>query len=192
MASPQLSARFSLIVPVALAGVEAELRVGAVRMVAKKEHHLTVFGFSVGKVLRKAIEVRPGLGAEVDALASSFDWGIALVPRFVHLARPEKGGTLQTAIVRATARVDAFYGEVRSLLQAGAAEEGLHDLDTVLRSPPPPHVTLYTTDPEGLAGIGLNTHAELEEALARGAAAETGALAAYPLGPGVVPVPTLA
>jgi len=34
-----------------------------------------------------------------------------------------------------------------------------------LAKPPPPHVTLYTSQPAGLAGIGLNTVAELDAAL---------------------------
>ncbi len=50
----QLTKQYSLIVPVHLEGVRPELRLGEVVFFAKKEHHLTVFGFSLGKVLRAA------------------------------------------------------------------------------------------------------------------------------------------
>jgi hypothetical protein len=176
----------TLIIPVHLEGLQPELTLGSVRLVRKKEHHLTVFGFPAGKVLKRAFAADAGLSARIDELAASFDWAIELVPRLYHLSRTKpEGGTLQTVIVRANARVDAFYEQVRAL---GSA---LDELQALLAAPPPPHITLYTTDAEGLAGIGLNTGAELDEAIARGAAGDTTGLAAYPLAPGVAPKPHL-
>ncbi len=184
----QLTKQYSLIVPVHLEGVRPELRLGEVVFFAKKEHHLTVFGFSLGKVLRAAEKAEPGLAVQVNELAASFDWAIEVVPRFIQLVREKPDGSvLQTVIVRANARVEAFYDEVRKRVgPPPSAQEAVRDYFVALTNPPPPHVTLYTTDPEGLAGIGLNTRAELEEALARAVEGQGGGLAAYGLAPAVV------
>jgi hypothetical protein len=200
---PQLSDRHTLLLPVHLQGLEAELRLDAVRMVPKKEHHLTVFGFAAGKVIARVLAAEPGLRDRINGLAGSFDWAVALQPQFVHLARPEPaarpgqgsgrkdkgGGMLQTVIVRANARLPEFYEEVSRFLVSQDGPSG--ELRALLAQPPPPHVTLYTTDPEGLAGIGLNTVRELDEALERGAAGDVSRLAAYVLAPGVLSVPTM-
>jgi hypothetical protein len=147
-----------------------------------------VFGFGTGKVLGKVLQAQAGLREKINERAAAFDWGIEVVPRFYRLVRPQAaGGTLETVIVRSKARVDVFYEEVRAMLG-----EPLGELGRILALPPPPHVTLYTTDPGGLAGIGLNTHAELDDAIARAVAEDATALAAYLLAPGVVPVPRLA
>jgi hypothetical protein len=184
----QLTKQNSLIVPVHLEGVEAELNLGGVRFVAKKEHHLTVFGFGTGKVLGKVLQAQAGLREKINERAAAFDWGIEVVPRLYRLVRPQgAGGTLETVIVGAKARVHVFYEEVRAMLS-----EPLGELGRILALPPPPHVTLCTTDPEGLAGIGLNTLAEFDDAIARGVAGDTTKLTAYLLAPGVVSVPRLA
>jgi hypothetical protein len=180
-----LAKQNTLIIPVHLEGLQPELNLKSVRLVRKKEHHLTVFGFPAGKVLKRAFAADTGLSARIDELAASFDWAIELVPRFYLLSRRKPEGTLQTVIVRANARVDAFYEQVRAF---GTA---LEELQALLAAPPPPHVTLYTTDAEGLAGIGLNTQRELDDAIAAGVAENATGLAAYLLAPGVVPVPRL-
>jgi hypothetical protein len=160
-----------------------------VTLFAKKEHHVTVFGFAAGKAIAKAVEAAPGLDRSINELAASFDWGIVPGRRFYHLERLEKGGgTLQTVIVMASARIEAFYAEVKNLLPPQPASR---DLEGVLGAPPPPHVTLYTTDPKGLAGIGLNSVRDLEEATVRGRDGDASGLAAYLLGPGVVPAPAV-
>jgi hypothetical protein len=189
----QLTKQSSLIVPVHLDALPPELSLGALRFHAKKEHHLTVFGFSIGKLLRAAEKAEPGHAQRVDAVAGSFDWAVVLEHRFYHLVRTKPDGSvLQTIIVTASARVDAFFDEVRKAMGAPPfASEAVQDFFVALTNPPPPHVTLYTSDAEGLAGIGLNTRAELEDAVGCAVEGEARELAAYPLAQGVVPAAQL-
>jgi hypothetical protein len=184
----QLTKQSTLIIPVHLDGLHPELSLGALRFRAKKEHHLTVFGFTLGKVLRGAEKAAPGLADRINAIAASFDWAIELGPRFYHLVRAKPDGSvLQTIIVTANARVDAFFDEVRKAIGAPPfANEAVQDFYVALTNPPPPHVTLYTTDADGLAGIGLNTRAELEDAVGCAVEGEARDLAAHPLPAGVV------
>ena len=55
---------------------------------------------------------------------------------------------------------------MRELLVAGG-KDGLGEVLAGLLAPPPPHVTLYTSDPAGKNGIGLNYIAELDDAITR-------------------------
>ena len=77
-----------------------------------------------------------------------------------------------TVIVRVEADLAGAFARVRAIVAEKAPGEV--ELLGVLDAPPPPHVTLYTSDPSGSAGIGLTSEAELTAALARGASGEQG------------------
>jgi hypothetical protein len=160
---PALSETGSLLVPLEIDG-PATFVVDGVVFTRKVEHHLTVFGSTRGKLLHAAAASDPRLLARVNELAASHAWDVSLVERFVLLSEPAPDGELRTICVMASARVAEFFAMVRALI-ANASDEASRALAASLASPPPPHVTLYTTDPTGRRGIGLASQAELDEAL---------------------------
>ncbi len=176
-----LSGANTLIVPVALESLgevaaRASVALGELVLVRKKEHHVTVFGFPIGKVLKKAFAAEPSLRAEIDGALASFDWTIRVGGDLLHLERANEKGVLHTVIVAVEADLAGVFAGVRRIVAERAP--GQAELLGVLEASPPPHVTLYTSDPAGGAGIGLVSEAELAAALARGASGEEG-LRAY-------------
>jgi hypothetical protein len=168
------------------AGLPEELALGRVRLARKAEHHVTVLGFAVGRLLLKVIAARPELRAEIDALAAAHDWAIRPRDAYVHVVQDTPGRPrLQTIIALADATLEAFYGRLREHL-AGLALPGSEPLLAALAAAPPPHVTLYTSDLLGKAAIGLKHAAELESAVGHGRDGAAEGLRAYPLSPEVV------
>ena len=167
-----LSERGSLIVPVPRERFELKDRVevGGLALHPKTELHLTVFNYGIGKLVKKACDADPRLRAAIDERARRFDWALRVTGPYLKLERDR----LTTVVVRVDARVAEFFAEIR-------AQVGPGELAEALRHPGPPHVTLYTSDPEGKAGIGLNTLAALDAALERARTGETTGLRATEL-----------
>jgi hypothetical protein len=169
----QLTDRFSMIVPVELAQLASlgelphRLSLGRLELRRKAEHHVTVINYALGKHLKKACEARPGAREAIDAAAAGWDWRFWPGDVFFHLHQTAEGKPpLDTVVVMIEAPIARFYLRVRELLME-SGKDGLSDVLTGLLAPPPPHVTLYTSDPEGKAGIGLNQIAELDDAITR-------------------------
>ena len=154
-----LSEKGSLIVPVAkeLFGLKDAVKDGDADLRPKAELHMTVFNFGIGRLVHKACAAEAGLKDAIETLARAHDWGLRVTGPYLRLRRDK----LTTIVVQVEAAIADFFAAVRE--KTGHAE-----LREALRHPGPPHVTLYTSDPEGKAGIGLNTEAELEAALERG------------------------
>jgi len=158
--TPQLSERGSMIaalahadVDAALGGVAPTLALGELSLVRKSEHHLTILNYGIGKLIAKApAVVRDG----VNAVAARWDWTVGLRRELVRLTKKD----LTTVVALADADLAGFYAAVAAL--DGVTPE----LTAALGAPPPPHVTVWTSAPAGKNGIGLNTVAELEDALA--------------------------
>lgn len=173
-----LSDRCTLLVPVEAARLPfpASAEVGGVTLVRKTEHHITVFGFDIGKVLGAAIGKAPAIkGAVAELVADAdFSWSLPDVPVMWRLHR-DKPKDLQTVVVPVDAPgIAAFFGECARVLPEVAGEVVLPQWD-----PPPPHVTLYTSDAAGKDGIGLRRPSDIEKARERGAAGETTGLRAF-------------
>ncbi|MCC6999634.1 MAG: hypothetical protein IT370_33825 [Deltaproteobacteria bacterium] len=139
----------------------------------KAEHHFTVFGFSIGKHLGKA-RALPGFIDWVNARIAAHDWSWQLGQQCYHLRQPAPRA-LDTVVVRIEARIAEFFAVVEAEARARGARPELLE---ALAAPPPPHVTLYTSDREGKQGIGLNRVADLDAAIARGRAGDGSGLCA--------------
>lgn len=153
---------------IAKVAARPELQLGGVRFTRKAEHHFTVLNYGIGKHVAKLVGAKPELRHEIDDKAASWAWELSLSDVFYHLVQDTPGKPrLQTIVVLANAAIAPFYAWLRARVaeipEAGALAEGL-------ATPPPPHVTLYTSDPEGRQGIGLNRVAELEDAIKRASA----------------------
>jgi 2'-5' RNA ligase len=167
-----LSEKGSLIVPVAkeLFGLKDGVQDGEAELRPKAELHLTVFNFGIGRLVHKACEAEPGLKDTIEGLARGFDWSLRVTGPYLRLRRDK----LTTIVVQVEAGIADFFAAVREKTQHPELREAL-------RHPGPPHVTLYTSDPEGKAGIGLNTDVELEAALERGKSGAAAGLRAWTL-----------
>jgi hypothetical protein len=184
---PSLSTNGSLLVELAVDG-PASLVVDGVAFTRKAEHHLTVFGSARGRLLLAAASIDASLLARVNAIAAEHAWNVSLVERFVLAVEPTDGGELRTIFAMASARMPEFFALVRELIANDAGDAG-RALALSLASPPPAHVTLFTTDPAGRRAIGFDTVTELDAAFARG---ESDArVRARWLAPGAVPTPRL-
>lgn len=125
-------------------------------LVRKHELHVTAWGSRVGQAIRKAAPDLP-LEALVPSPPRHAAWGAPLL----HLVRVTPDGARLATLVRAVdAPLDALRAHAARVLGA-AAPAGLG-------APAWPHVTLYTSDPAGHAGIGVPDLAVLWAALARG------------------------
>jgi hypothetical protein len=166
-----ITERGSMIVPVSIAiygDLPAELVLAeGTTLTRKAELHMTVFNYALGKLLRKAIVSQPRLETALNQEAAAFAWKIRPSDTFYHLVNDTPGKPpLQTVVNTVAAEVASFYHAARELVGEEAAEAPeLLALKDALVTPPPPHVTLYTSDPKGVQGIGLNTVAELEAAV---------------------------
>lgn len=179
-ASIRLSDRSTLLIPVPRDALELPdvLSIGGVKMVRKAEHHITVFGFDIGRGLGAAIAKVPALRAAVDELAAAadFSWTMPADPETWRLHR-DKPRDLQTVVVLVDAPgIGAFFAACAERLVAVAPEVAALPWD-----PPPPHITVLTSDPAGKDGIGLRRRSELDEAAVRGARGETTGLRAFAL-----------
>ena len=169
--TPALSDRATLLCPVASRplGLAAAVTVDGTAFVAKAEHHITVFGASVGRLLLAAFKDDPALRGRIDARTRAMGWSWRRRGLWYRLARDEPK-PLTTIIELVEAPIARFYAAVAGDVDAARFPE----LAAVLASPPPPHVTLYTSDPAGAAGIGLHRAADLDEALERARTAAPG------------------
>ena len=166
-----LSERGSMILPVPLAlfgALPEQIVVGGAPLVRKAELHMTVFNYAIGKLIKKAIVSQPRLETAINQEADSFDFHLAPAATLYHLVNDTPGKPpLQTVVQAVDATIASFYHATREIIGEDAAEAPeLRALLDALHTPPPPHVTLYTSDPKGVQGIGLNTVAELDAALA--------------------------
>ena len=187
MAEIGISDQGTCIVPVvreALGQLDETLTLGRVVLVRKAEHHFTVFGYPMGKLWKKAFALQPGLRALLDACVKAHEWSFRPSERVVHLVQAEPA--LQTVILGIEADLAGLFAKARAMV---APEALSAELDRALRDPPPPHVTLYTTDPAGQRGIGLRTVRDLEDALARGRGGVADGLLAFVLHPPLVFAP---
>ncbi len=183
-----ISDQGTCIVPVAreaLPPLADALSLGRVQLVRKAEHHFTVFGYPMGKLWRKAFSAQPGLRDLLDACIKTHEWSFrASKDRVFHLVQREPA--LETLILGIEAPIADLFAKARALV---APEALSPELARALEEPPPPHVTLYTTDPAGQRGIGLRTVRDLADAIARAAGAVSEGLQAFALHPGVVLAP---
>jgi hypothetical protein len=168
-----LSERGSLIVPLPHDAFDLKERVevDGVALRPKVELHLTVFNHGIGKLVQAARAAQPGLGGVIESIARELDLTFRPTGPYLALRR----GKLTTVVVRGEAAIAELFARVKERVAAG-------ELRDALDHPGPPHVTLYTSDPAGTAGIGLATVADLEAALERGRRGErSGALSAWEL-----------
>lgn len=183
--SIRLSDRSTLLIPVPSERLAfaPTVAIDGVTLVRKTEHHITVFGFDIGKVLGAAMAKAPALRPAIDEriAAADFAWTLPSPPVAWRLHR-DKPKDLQTVIVLVDAPgIAAFFAACAERLGAMAAGVALSDWD-----PPPPHVTLYTSDAAGKDGIGLRRPSDLEQAERRGAAGETTGLRAFRVADGAL------
>jgi hypothetical protein len=173
-----LSSRATLLVPVDAADVPARdaVEIDGVRLVRKAEHHITVFGFDIGRQITAAASKVPTLKAELDALAAAADfrWRIPESPQWWRLHR-DAPRDLQTIVLLVDAPgIASFFAACEARCHEVAPGAALGPWD-----PPPPHITVYTSDPSGKDGIGLRRPADLSAAEARGVAGEHTGLRAF-------------
>jgi hypothetical protein len=181
----RISERGSLIVPVTVA-VSPSLSLGRVAFVAKAEHHYTVLNYGIGKKVKKVLGLDPSFAARMDELLTTFDFSFALGTALHHVIQKDDARTLQTIVVSIEAPIDRFFAAARAFVDFAKGEHH-QKLSEALLEPPPPHITLYTTDPEGKLGIGLTRVADLEAAREKAANGDVGAgLFAYRLAPDLV------
>lgn len=136
----------SLVVPLIIEGLPAEIEVLGTRWLRKREFHLTLVA---ARVIDSLDEDPRQVWARVVEVASGRRLGpveaMDEVRRVTHPVRRE----LQTLIVMARCPgLDQLYEDLRQVLAA------------TIR-PPPAHVTLYSTDPA--EGIGIVDDRELAE-----------------------------
>jgi hypothetical protein len=132
----------SAIAPVEIEGLPPEIEALGRRWQRKVEFHMTVLG-------RAAIEATGLLPEAVAGLLRGRPVGPIVVTREVRRARHEDKPELETLVVMADCRaLGQLYEELSAVLD-------------VRLSPPPAHVTLFSTDPE--QGIGINDEEQLRE-----------------------------
>lgn len=173
-----LSPRSTLLIPVDAARVPAQdaIEVGGVPMVRKTEHHITVFGFDIGRQLAAAITKHPALRSELDALAAAtdFSWRVPEDAVWWRLHR-DAPRDLQTIILLVDAPgIPSFFAACEALCLEVAPGAALGPWD-----PPPSHITVYTSDPAGKDGIGVRRPSDLTAAEAKGVAGEHTGLRAF-------------
>jgi hypothetical protein len=127
------------------------------RLVRKAELHLTLLGTALGRALLEC-----GLADMAVMEAEVWPWKIEKREVYLHLSRTVPGKPfLDTVVAMVDAPLAAFHQHLARLVPARHAA-----IVATLREPPPAHVTLYTSDPEGALGIGIHSQAELAAALA--------------------------
>lgn len=115
----------------------------------KVEHHITLIGYGQGKTVKKVFADNPELKDKANTLANEMPFEYGLEEEGFCLQRDD----LKTIVKRVDLpSASWFYKQLSELL--GVAIE-----------PQMMHVTLYTSDPAGKAGIGINSEAELQAAM---------------------------
>ncbi len=189
---PSLSDRGTLLVPVpheALTLPET-LVLGARTLVRKREHHITLFGFDVGRVLAPVLsEIR----SEVDALVAAADLRWTSSSRWYLLHRDKPRDLLTVVMLVDAPGIAPFFEAcartLAPLVPALADETKTPGGAAAFFRPPPPHITCFTSDERGLDGIGLRVPEDLELAQRRGQDGESTGLRAFLLSPALVPAP---
>lgn len=162
MIAPALSDKGTLLVHVETSALDLRsiVKIGDTVFVPKSEHHITVFGYRTGKLLLAAFKDDLTLRARIDAHIEASDWSWRRTGFFFTLERDEPR-PLSTIIELVRAPVVKFYSQVATEVSA----ERWPELAAVLKTPPPPHITLYTTDKTGVGGIGVDRDEDLKLAL---------------------------
>lgn len=160
--TPALSDRGTLLVPVPHEALELRsvMLIGDVVLVPKAEHHITVFGFRIGKLLLAAMAGEPELRQRIESHIGNVVWNWRRSGFFFTLER-DLPKPLTTVIELVDAPIAKFYSAVAGEVDAARWPE----LAAALASPPQPHVTLYTSDKKGVDGIGLDRSEDLKAAL---------------------------
>jgi hypothetical protein len=182
----ELTDRGTLILPIRSEPLDLPetFHIGRVGLVRKAELHVTVFNYPIGKLVKKLGKTREGLAELIEGEARKTAWAFSSTGALVHLVQ-ETPRPLQTLVALLDApALPAFFDAIRAEILAHPGPDAAELADALTR-PPPPHVTLFTSDPDGKAGIGLNTAAALDEAArrSRGDAGVPAALAAFAIHP---------
>jgi hypothetical protein len=147
--------------PIAETITTPELSIGHLRMLSKAEQHITVFNYRIGSKIIEASVNAPDLIPRINEAVARTDWRFNRIGVYYLLSR----NTLHTIVeLLDVPAFDYFYKAVATLVP-----NNCQDLLEDLSLGPVPHVTLYTTDPDRKAGIGINDTQEL----ARGVLATT-------------------
>lgn len=144
-ASIHVVSGYSLVVPLVIEGLPEEIGALGMRWRRKREFHLTAVASRVIENLDGGEEAWD----QVIDVASGRCLGPVTALEEVRRVRDPRGSELQTLIAMADCPgLDDLYDDLSSALGANL-------------TPPPAHVTLYSTDPA--AGIGIVSHSELAE-----------------------------
>lgn len=145
---------YSLVVPLMIPGLPETIEALEVRWRRKREFHLT----AVAERVIDDLDAGEAIWDQVIAVASGRCLGPVTASEEVRRVRDPDRPALQTLIVMADCPgLEDLYG-------------GLSDALEVELTPPPAHVTLYSTDPA--AGIGIVNDSELALRAPRLSAAE--------------------
>lgn len=128
--------------------------------VPKAEHHITVFGYRIGRLVSAAIKEEQALRRHIETQILCVNWDYRRRGFFFVLERVEPK-PISTIIELVAAPISEFYREVA----LDVNPERFPELAAALKSPPPPHITLYTSDQKGVDGIGLDREDDLKMAL---------------------------
>ncbi|MBX7078696.1 MAG: hypothetical protein K1X88_05865 [Nannocystaceae bacterium] len=187
---PSLSDRATLLVPVpheALTLPET-LVFGTRTLVRKREHHITLFGFDIGRVLAPVLsEIR----ATVDELVAAADLTWTPSSRWYLLHRDKPRDLLTVVMLVDAPGIAAFFDACAQTLAprvpALADETRTPGGAAAFFRPPPPHITCYTSDERGLDGIGLRLPEDIELAQRRAQDGDSSGLRAFLLSPALLP-----
>jgi hypothetical protein len=136
------------------------MQLGDVVLVPKAEHHITVFGFRIGRLLLAAMNDELRLRPRIETHVVTTDWTWRRLGKLITLER-DVPKPLSTVVELVSAPIALFYSAVAGDVDA----ERWPELAAALASPPPPHITLYTSDKKGADAIGLDRSEDLETAL---------------------------
>lgn len=162
MNAPTLSEKGTLLLSVPTEELELKsiVTVDDKVFVPKAEHHITIFGYRMGRLLLATAQGDEGLRHRIEFLIRHVEWSWSRNGFFFALER-DKPKPISTIIELVRAPVEKFYELVAKEVDAARWPE----LSAALRSPPPPHITLYTTDKKGVDGIGVDSSDDLKLAL---------------------------
>lgn len=168
----------NLIIPVTQIAF-GEIILGHIRMYAKQEQHITVFNYPVGRLIMQAYRSSTDVLNDIEEIVNNTDWSFHRTSNYYLLERGRDVGELYTiAELLHVPAMDEFYKMVARIVPRDA-----QDLIEMLLREPAPHVTLYTSDHEGRAGIGINSLSELIHSVKGTSASidKTGKIRAYAL-----------
>lgn len=162
MTTPALSDKGTLLlkVPTEELKLKSIVTIDDKVFVPKAEHHITIFGYRTGRLLLATAEGDEGLRHRIEFLIRHVEWSWSRNGFFFELER-DKPKPISTIIELVRVPVARFYEMAAKEVDAAKWPE----LSAALRSPPPPHITLYTTDKKGVDGIGVDSSDDLKLAL---------------------------